>query len=82
MKTKIWVSALIPAYGADIYDGVRLLVSLTEADCYRDLAEWLEIPYRGPKATTKALDRAMDPKTAKPGFGIHLWRVEEQVVYS
>lgn len=37
----IWVSALVPAEGADLYNGVRLAVSDSEVEAYRDLAEWL-----------------------------------------
>jgi hypothetical protein len=38
---KVWVSALIPMKGSDIYDGVRLQVSTSEEEAYHDLACWL-----------------------------------------
>jgi hypothetical protein len=77
----IWVSALVPVEGADTYDGVRLQASLSEVDCYRDLAEWLEVPYKSVKQVRAALKAHSGP-AARPGFGIRLWKVEEQTVSS
>ena len=38
---KIWISALIPESGAEIYEGVRIAIAASEEECYRDLGEWL-----------------------------------------
>ena len=74
----IWISALIPAVGADIYGGIRLSVALTERDCYKDLAEWLEIEYVSIRQTKAMLDQNLG---VSGPFGIKNWRVEEQVIY-
>lgn len=77
--TQVWISALIPAVGADTYDGVRVSAFLTEEDCYRDLADWLEIFYESNAQVAAALDEAVD---WDDDLGIKCWKVEEQRIYA
>jgi hypothetical protein len=37
---KIWISGLVPANGADIYNGIRLAVSDSEREALADLVDW------------------------------------------
>lgn len=89
---KIWISALIPRQGADVYEGVRLQVSLSESDCYRDLGEWLtdstDWEYEEEDgvaddfdletATVQDIEDALDD--ARDQEYIRLWKVETQEV--
>lgn len=77
---RIWISALIPAHGADTYDGVRLQASLSEEDCYRDLAEWLEIEYESNVQVAAALDAQLDVFKQRSGYELDRWKVEAQEV--
>ena len=79
---RVWVIALIPLEGADYYDGVRVAAFLTEEDCYRDLAEWLEIDYVSNDQTKAALDRATYDEPNEEGYGIQAWKIEEQTIYA
>ena len=80
MKTKIWISALIPVDGGFIYRGIRLRASLTEEDCYRDLADWLDIEYKSKKQVRAALEAEAESAAPHNGFGIRMWKVERQEV--
>jgi hypothetical protein len=71
-----WVSAVIPLKGADVYDGVRLQLSETREDCYRDLAHWLEMNEPAAEATIAQVTDAMTE--ALDNGEIVLWKVEEQ----
>lgn len=78
----VWISLLVPREGADTYNdcGVRVQVSLTKEDCFRDLADWLEVEYESVEATQDALGEAMDEESAREGYGVRHWHVEEQTV--
>ena len=41
MEQDIWISALVPKQGAEVYDGIRLTVSTNERKAWEDLNEWL-----------------------------------------
>ena len=75
--TTVWISALIPARGADCYEGVRVQASLTEQDCYRDLHEWLQ---DGDDYMTDFESVASTAALLSGSEEVQLWKVEEQSV--
>jgi len=75
-----WITALIPAEGAVLYEGVRLQVSATREEAYRDLAEWLERDDLDPATATEA-DVTAAMNDALDNCEITLWKIEEQSYY-
>ena len=78
-RLKVWVSVLIPREGADVYDGARTQVSLSEADAYRDLAEWLEREDVDPLTATREQVEA-EMSDALDNDEILMWKIECQEV--
>ena len=82
-KQSIWVSALIPTVGADVYDGVRLSAASTEIEALHELVEWLQDEGTADEevnceSTNKAdLERWLNDAV---GLSIRSWKVEECLI--
>ena len=70
----MFISAIIPTQGAEIYEGVRTTISLTEEEAYEDLADWLDGTFTTVIDTIDRLNQAVTDNEIK------LWKVEEQKI--
>ncbi len=74
----VWVSVLIPAQGADLYDGARVMVCDSQKECYQDLSEWMDLEWDGINSTIDELNlRIGDSDEIAPGHRITMWKVEK-----